>query len=540
MRQAALRKQQLVVASSVIGSVVAELRRRKLWQPFPDKIDGTQHPQRRALESKADIVGYGGQAGGGKTDLLLGASLNHHRGIIFRREFPRLTSIIDRSRQIFNPETQSASADLYNEGLHRWRFNDGRILYFGSLQYEKDVLAQQGQPKDYHAFDELTEFSEYMFRFVTGWNRSAKPGQRCRIIATMNPPVDQEGMWVVAYFAPWLDDKHPRPALEGELRWYTTIAGKDVECEDGRPFILGEEGEHVYDYDEDAVPPEDVCYPRSRTFIFASVSDNPILLKSGYVSVLQGLPEPLRSKLLLGDFKSGIGEDAYQIIPTAWVAAAQARWRERQGQPLPPLSSLGVDVARGGQDFSVTVARHNNRFNVCFALPGSNTPNGQTLAGQVMMKAHRTTPINVDIIGVGGSVFDHLIQSGYCAVSLNGAEASSGRDAKTGRLGFVNKRAEWWWRLREALDPDSGQDLAIEDDPELRADLCAPRWFLALRGIQVEAKEDLKKRIRRSPDKGEALVYASVLTGFASANDFVTLGALGASSESPWGGSAHV
>lgn len=80
--------------------------------------------------------------------------------------------------------------------------------------------------------------------------------------------------------------------------------------------------------------------------------------------------------------------------------------------------------------------------------------------------------------------------------------------AQSGRLTFVNQRALWWWRLREALDPSSGEDLAIPPDRELLADLCSPKWKLMTRGIQVEPKEAIVKRIGRSPDKGESLVYA--------------------------------
>src|SRR5205085_1292975 len=79
------------------------------------------------------------------------------------------------------------------------------------------------------------------------------------------------------------------------------------------------------------------------------------------------------------------------------------------------------------------------------------------------------------------------------------------------QLGFVNQRAEWWWKLREALDPDSGQELALPPDPELKSDLCAPRWKNTARGIQVESKEDLHKRIGRSPDAGDAVVYAHAI-----------------------------
>ena len=79
---------------------------------------------------------------------------------------------------------------------------------------------------------------------------------------------------------------------------------------------------------------------------------------------------------------------------------------------------------------------------------------------------------------------------------------------KSGQLGFVNSRAEWYWKLRESFDPANGMELAIPDDRELRVDLCTPRFKLTPRGIQIESKEDIIKRIGRSPDKGDSLVYA--------------------------------
>jgi hypothetical protein len=71
----------------------------------------------------------------------------------------------------------------------------------------------------------------------------------------------------------------------------------------------------------------------------------------------------------------------------------------------------------------------------------------------------------------------------------------------------VNKRAEAYWRLREALDPsqDGGSRIAPPPDSALSADLAAPRWKLTPRGIPIESKEDIVRRIGRSPVKGDAV-----------------------------------
>jgi len=73
-----------------------------IWKPNPDHADGRANTQRPAFESKADIIGLSGTAGWGKTDLMLGiAALKHRRSVIFRRVFPNLRSIIERSRELF-------------------------------------------------------------------------------------------------------------------------------------------------------------------------------------------------------------------------------------------------------------------------------------------------------------------------------------------------------------------------------------------------------------------------------------------------------
>jgi len=480
-----------------IDAALKELEHR--WKPFEDTERGP-HPQRMAQESEADVLGYGGAAGGGKSDLLLGvAGWSHHRSVIFRRVFPSLRGIIDRSRQIYNPERNAASLDSYNESLYRWRFPErkGAQLRFGSLQYEKDVMAWQGQPHDFYGFDELTEFTEYQFRFVTGWNRTSIPGQRCRVIATMNPPTSKEGEWVIRYFAPWLDDTHPNPAKQGELRWFTTIDGKDVEVASGDPI------ERINEHNGQV----EVLHPRSRTFIFASIYDNPILVASGYISTLQALPEPLRSKMLYGDFRSGMEEDPWQIFPTKWVRDAQIRWREREEPVHIPVGQLGVDVARGGKDRTVLTPRRDNYFCEQKLYPGYETKTGADVIARCMPLCNEDTRVCIDVIGVGSSPYDIGEMQGMSIVAMNGAEATTTR-SKAGNLGFYNRRAEWHWRLREALDPASGEDIAIPDDPELLADLTAMKWEITTRGIKARDKEETKVLIGRSPDKGESLIYA--------------------------------
>ena len=64
-----------------------------------------------------------------------------------------------------------------------------------------------------------------------------------------------------------------------------------------------------------------------------------------------------------------------------------------------------------------------------------------------------------------------------------------------------------WWRFMEALDPEAGQDLALPPGSEVRRQLTAPRCRLTVSGVLIEKKDEIRKRLGRSPDL-EAIVYA--------------------------------
>ncbi len=451
------------------------------WQPLPG-------PQKLAYESLADEVFYGGAAGGGKTDLLLGlAGTRHARAIIFRREFPQLREIAERSRAIYGP------AGNYNEQSHLWRMRDGQLIEFGACQYEHDVEKYQGRAHDLKAFDELPQFSERQYRFLIGWSRTTIVGQRCRVVAAGNPPTTPEGEWVIKRWAPWLDQQHPNPASPGELRWFAVLSdGQEVEVGESTPF--DHKGETVL--------------PRSRTFIPAGLEDNPYLLATGYAATLQALPEPLRSQMLYGSFSAGHQDDPWQVIPTACVIAAQQRWRPEL-KPEGQQTAVGVDVARGGKDKTVLAPRWGAWYGPLERHAGKDTPDGQEGARLVLARLSAGGYANIDIIGPGASVYDLSRQQGASVVAINFAESAPGMD-RTGLLRFTNLRAYAYWALRDALDPEKGDGIMLPPDSELKADLCAPRWMMRVNGIQVELKDDIAKRIGRSPDAGDAVVMASL------------------------------
>jgi hypothetical protein len=469
----------------------AEIERRKrrkdsppIWTPYKDG------PQERAYNSPADVTGYGGAAGGGKTDLALGLALTaHQRSIIFRREYPQTKGIVDRAKEIIGDKGS------YNGQQNTFRLNDGRVIELGACQRIGDRTKYRGRPHDLLVIDEATEFFHQAYLFLSGWLRSTIEGQRCRILLTFNPPTDVEGEWIVRYFAPWLDDTHPRPADPGELRWYATVDGDEVERENGNPF------EHN----------GETIQPLSRTFFPARLADNPALAKTGYGATLQALPEPLRSQLLYGDFKAGVQEDAWQAIPTKWIKAAIERWKLRP-QPQGPMIAMGMDVAHGGKDKTCFAPRYGDWFGQIVSHPGSSTPDGKSAAALAIKAYQPGAVINVDAIGYGASAAERLKDPapdgyGVKANAVNVGAKSKYRD-KSGKYQMFNVRAEMFWRMREALDPDNDPTLCLPDDAEMLADLTSMKYEVTPSGIKIESKDDIKERIGRSPDKGDAVGLA--------------------------------
>lgn len=473
-----------------------ELKRRNPWKPLPG-------PQSDAYNSQADIIGYGGSAGGGKTDLACGKSLTQHRRVmILRREGTELTAIIDRFTELIG------SKDGYNGQEKIWRLPERKLqIEFGSTPHLGDEKKYQGRPHDLLVFDEAANFLELQVRFLLGWLRTTTKGQKCQALLTFNPPTSAEGLWIIQYFAPWLDPKHPNPATPGELRWFATIDGKETEVPSGEVFKHNDE----------------LIKPMSRTFIPSRITDNPYLMGTGYMSTLQSLPEPLRSQMLYGDFQAGIQDDPWQVIPTAWVEAAMNRWKPQL--PKPRMDSMGVDVARGGRDNTIIARRHAMWFDEPLTHQGAQTPDGPSVAGLVIAASRDQAPIHIDVIGVGASPYDFLLHANQHVLGINVAEKAVALD-KSGRLGFANLRSQLWWQFREALDPANNTGIALPPNSQLKADLCAPTWELRGSVIQIESRDSIVKRIGRSPDWASAYILALIDTPRIS-----DLRALGASTK---------
>lgn len=219
-----------------------------------------------------------------------------------------------------------------------------------------------------------------------------------------------------------------------------------------------------------------------------------------------GEESPLFQVRVLGEFPS-TSDDT--VCALSEVEQAVARVAER-GYPV----VVACDVARFGSDETVIAVRHGGRVRVERVLQGRDT---MQVAGEVIRAVRAAdrsgVKVVVDDVGVGGGVTDRLRELGLNVVGFNGGSSPRQRDD------YPNRRSEAWFGLAEQLP-----DVDLDGDEQLLADLVAPRYSIDSRGRRVvEAKELTKRRLGRSPDRGDAVVMAFAVDRYSAS----TLGGVG-------------
>lgn len=200
---------------------------------------------------------FGGAAGPGKTDCLVAGLTRdidhpHYRGLILRRTFPQLQEIIDRCHALY-----PSMGGKYRATDKRWVFPSGAVIDLGHMQHEADKYNYQG--KEYHrvAFDELTQFLESQYTYITNSRvRSIYPEIKPQVIASTNPGGIGH-YWVKERFQP------EQRALKTYIDPKTGL---------------------------------------SRVFVPATIEDNPTLFDNdpAYVARLEALPEVEKMRLRFG------------------------------------------------------------------------------------------------------------------------------------------------------------------------------------------------------------------------------------------------
>lgn len=208
-------------------------------------------PQEALLTCPIEDVFYGGARGGGKTDGLLGDFAahagkygKHAHGILFRRTYPELEQVIERSKEVYAPLGWS-----YNETKHTWTAPNGATLKLRYMLRDADAESYQGHSYTWQGWDELTNWpSPKALDKLWATLRSAN-GVPCYRRSTGNPGGAGHG---------WVKQRYIDPAPEGYVP-FKQVPNPKV------PHLTIE-----------------------SVFIPSSLDDNPLIASQGYEARIAG------------------------------------------------------------------------------------------------------------------------------------------------------------------------------------------------------------------------------------------------------------
>lgn len=375
------------------------------------------------------------------------------------------------------------------DGLHKvpdagYQLDDGReILGFSTNEPEK--MAGFSGPEQLFLLDEASGIPEEIFEAIEG-NRAGGV-----VIVMFSNPTRTSGEF--------FESHHSKAKSERNPHGYVTFRLSSEDAAKVNPHIPGLARQEYIDEKRTEWGVGSALYAVRILGEFPS---------QGTLSVV-----PLHFTVSAIERGRGYRALAHHADAT-WDEELEAVIRdELRDDPIARLD-IGVDVARTGADKSVIAIR---RGPLLYPLERHINLNGTELAAEVIKSLKRrraalaakgkTEPriprIKVDANGVGASVFDAL--AAY-------ADANPGLfivfDVMTGSAPtrdeheYENLRAQIAYETRAWL-----QTAAIPDDDQLARDLVAPefKFHPKTRRILIESKDDLRKRLGRSPDDGDAV-----------------------------------
>lgn len=216
-------------------------------------------------------------------------------------------------------------------------------------------------------------------------------------------------------------------------------------------------------------------------------------------------PSDLFRVKVLGEFPR---ESDEQLIPLSWIEAAQQRFalHQEMGWKTDGSLKVGVDVAGMGRDATVFCPRKGN-FVSPLEVYGKSTH--METAGRVksILSRDRDSYAIIDTIGEGAGVLSRLEEQGESrAFSCKFSETAKGLTDVTEGYEFDNMRAYLFWCVRDWLNPAFNSKACLPPDEELSEELIALTYTFKSNGkILIDPKDDVKKKIGRSPDKADSL-----------------------------------
>lgn len=218
---------------------------------------------------------------------------------------------------------------------------------------------------------------------------------------------------------------------------------------------------------------------------------------------------------VLGKFPK-VSEDT--LIPEQWIEKANQRWLEYQQTTKKAHKKhhqvLGSDIAGMGRDNTVNCPRYGNYVEKFIIKHAGGKANHMQEAGNIanILNSDINATASIDTIGEGAGVYSRLVELGLekrvISCKYSAKPEFRGRELKdsTDQYSFLNMRAYLFWSVREWLDPDNGHEAMLPPNDAFMEEATEIKWFFRSDGkIQMEKKEDIKKRLNRSTDLFDAL-----------------------------------
>ena len=224
-------------------------------------------------------------------------------------------------------------------------------------------------------------------------------------------------------------------------------------------------------------------------FIPSLPKDNPFLPGDYEKRLRQTYPDDWVKRFLEGSWDELSGGDT--VIPGDWIRAAVNREIVIEDKPV-----IGVDIARYGDDeIVIDYGKGNCLLNQEVSMKHSL----METVGRIInnRKKYNAKILAVDDAALGGGVTDRLREQDEHVLPVNGGSSSSSEK-------FVNLKTEMWWYARELFREGK---VSILNDPILIRQLGIVKHHYRSNGkIIIEAKDEVKKRLGRSPDRADALI----------------------------------
>jgi hypothetical protein len=244
-------------------------------------------------------------------------------------------------------------------------------------------------------------------------------------------------------------------------------------------------------------------------FLPATIADNPYATEA-YKESLKYLPPEEYKRFVGGEWD--FVDDPNQLIKSEWI------WAARNVDPEGDTNRLGADVARYGDDYTSIARLKGNALKKLISIKHFDV----IAVGTAILNeaGDRRQPVNgpdvrIDGVGLGAGTVD------YCKkqkLPVRDVIAGAKPIERPGSFfKFKNLRSQMWWEFREKLregkfsfDLRDAQGRPVAVPEKLVGDLAALRYEISGdKVISVESKDDVKLRLGRSPDDGDAVVMAA-------------------------------